>query len=121
MSLASIVCWMVFVFILFSIDPFETNWPGFALFYFSLGLSLAGTFSLAGFLIRFNILKKDLVFKQVAEAFRQSFLVSLLLIAILILLAKGLFTWMNLFLLVLGVFLLEYFWASRQSPRMKSE
>ncbi len=118
MSIATSVCWGTFVFVINMIDPEGTNWLGFVLFYCSLGLSLAGTFSIVGFLVRFKILKKALVFRQVAEAFRQSFLMSLLIMIILMLLEKGLFTWVNLFLLVIGIFLLEYFWVSREKSRI---
>ena len=118
MSLATLVCWGLFIFIIFTINPLETTLLGFVLFYFSLALSLAGTFSILGFLFRFKILKKDLVFRQVTEAFRQSFLMSLLLIIILILLSKNLFTWINLLILVVGLSLLEYFWVSRTKAKI---
>ncbi|MBD3248012.1 hypothetical protein GF382_01825 [Candidatus Falkowbacteria bacterium] len=114
MSIATIMCWGAFAFVINAVDPTETNRIGFLLFYSSLGLALAGSFSIFGFLIRFKILKRALVFRQVAEAFRQSFLMSLMVIAILMLLSRDMLTWLNLFLLAAGISLLEYFWVSRE-------
>ena len=109
MASATIVCWLAFAFIVFSVNPDATNWIGFLLFYFSLFLSLAGTASLVGFVIRFVGLKQELAFRAVKEAFRQSFLFAFLIIAILFLLSKNLFGWLNVLLLVVGLSVLEYF------------
>lgn len=113
MSVASLLCWSVFVFVIRVVNPYATNWLGFFLFYSSFILSVAGTFSILGFLVRFKIMKKSLAFRQVAEAFRQSFLISLLAAVAVFLSAKRLLSWTNIALLVSGVSLLEYFWVSR--------
>lgn len=118
MSFASIICWLVFVFIIYTIKPTATNFLGFFLFYCSLGLSIAGTFSILGFIIRFKLLKRPLAFRQVAEAFRQSFLLAVMTIIVLILSSKQLLSWLNLFLLVAGISLLEYFWVSRSRSKI---
>lgn len=109
MSIMTTITWSVFVYILFIIDPENTNWLGFVLFYATLFVSLVGTASMAGFLVRFLMLKQQLVWEAVKEAFRQSFLFALLLIISLVLLSQDLFTWLNIILLVLGLSALEYF------------
>ncbi len=109
MLAATAVCWIAFAFILFSVNPEATNWIGFLLFYFSLFLTITGTTALAGFLIRFVALKKELVFNSVRDAFRQSFLLAFLIVASLFLLSKNLFSWLNLALLIIGLSVLEYF------------
>jgi len=85
------------------------------LFYFSLFLAVVGTAALIGFVVRFVALKQKLAFYLVKEAFRQSFLFSILVVVSLILLSKGFFTWMNLFFLVVALSLLEFFMLSYKS------
>lgn len=109
MSAATAVCWLSWAYILFTINPETTNLVGFLLFYLSLFLALIGTGAIAGFLIRFIALKRELIFRSVREAFRQSFLFSFLIIAALFFLAHNLFTWLNLVLLVVGLSVLELF------------
>jgi len=103
MIFSTIISWILWVVIVNTVDPFVTNWIGFILFYFSLFLSLLGTSALLGFFIRI-IVKQELVFKIVKDAFRQSFLFSFLIIASLFLLSRDLFSWLK----ILEFFLLSY-------------
>ena len=109
MSAATVICWSAFSFVLWTVNPEITNWLGFVLFYLSLFLALSGTAAIVGFLVRFVGLKHELAFYSVRIAWRQSFLFSGLIIAILLLLSRDLLTWLNLFLLVMGLSILEYF------------
>ena len=119
MLLTTLVCWTAFIFILSTVNPEITNWLGFSLFYLSLFLALSGSAALAGFLVRFVGLRHELAFYSVKTAFRQSFLFSFLIIAVLFLLAYNLFTWVNLFFLVIGLSLLEFFLINYGSRRVK--
>ena len=112
MTIMTILCWAAWIFVLYNVNPEVTNWIGFTLFYVSLFLSLVGTAALIGFALRFIAFKKKLVFRLVKDAFRQSFLFALLLIISLVLLSEDLFTWLNLFFLVAGLSVLEFFWLS---------
>jgi len=105
----TLVCWGVFVGVIFNIDPNTTNWPGFVMFYASLFMALIGTSAIAGFLVRFALFRQELVFRAVSEAFRQSFLFAILILSSLFLLSRHLFTWMNISFLVIGLALLELF------------
>ncbi len=109
MLITTLLCWAAFIFVLWSINPEITNWLGFSLFYLSLFLALVGTGALIGFVIRFVGLKHELVFRSVRDAFRQSFLFSFLITAVLFLLSKNLFSWLNLALLIIGLSVLEFF------------
>jgi len=111
------MCWLVWFFILGTVNPEVTNWIGFLMFYGSLFLALAGTASVVGFVARFVIFKEELVYRLVKEAFRQSFLFSSLIIISLMLLANDLFSWLNVLLLVIGLSALEYFLLSWQKQR----
>jgi hypothetical protein len=107
MSLATVLCWAIFIFIVNLINPESTNYIGFSLFYLSLFLSLIGTSAIIGFLIRFVILRKELVFYAVKIAFRQSFLFSLFLVSLLFLFSQALVSWFNLILLIIIFTILE--------------
>ncbi len=109
MSLATLVCWLSWFYILWIVNPWLTNWAGFLLFYLSLFSALIGTIAIIGFFIRFIGLKHELAFHSVKNAFRQSFLFSFFIIMILFLLSQELFSWLNVFFLVIGLSVLEFF------------
>lgn len=111
------VCWLSWAYVLFTINPEITSWIGFLLFYLSLFLALVGTSAIMGFVVRFVGLKQELIFRSVKEAFRQSFLFSFLIIISLFLLSRDIFTWLNLFFLVIGLSILEFFLLSYGNSR----
>lgn len=119
MTISTLLCWGVWGYVLYTIDPSATNWIGFGLFYATLFLALSGSFAILGFLFRFVVLKRELVFHSVKTAFRQSFLFSFLILAVLFLQAKGLLTWLNLFFLAGALVLLEFFWLSYNQGKAK--
>ena len=112
MSIMTTICWSAFALIIFTVDPTSTNSTGFILFYISLYLSIVGTAAIVGFLVRFVALKQHLAFRLVKDAFRQSFLFAALITFSLWLLPRGLFSWLNLLLLVIALTVLEFFWLS---------
>lgn len=116
MTIMTLACWAVFAYVIWIIDPFETNEIGFALFYATLFLSLLGTASIVGFLIRFVGMKRELAFRLVKDAFRQSFLFSILIVISLYLLTKNLFTWLNLFYLIASLSILEFVLLGYEKP-----
>ncbi|MBN2853963.1 hypothetical protein JXK06_00270 [Patescibacteria group bacterium] len=114
MSVLTVICWGVFVFIAGTINPFSTNWLGFLLFYISLGVALIGTSSILGLAFRFFFAKDEAVFNSVKNSFRQSFLFSLFIIALLILKSANYFSWLNLILLIIIFTILEIFLSSKK-------
>ncbi len=117
MTVLTVVCWGIFLFVASLVDPEATNWLGYTLFYLALFLSLSGTTALVGFIFRFVALKKELAFNLVKVAFRQSFLFSLFIIFLLILKSQHLFNWLNLLLLVIIFAVLELFLISYKKSR----
>ncbi|PIT93770.1 hypothetical protein COU00_02555 [Candidatus Falkowbacteria bacterium CG10_big_fil_rev_8_21_14_0_10_43_11] len=109
MFLATAICWAAWAVVINSINPETTNVIGFLLFYSSLFLAIVGTSAIFGFLIRFILLRKELVFRQVAISFRQSFLFASVIIASLILQSFRMLTWYNVLFLVVAVTVLEFF------------
>ena len=112
MSITTAICWLAWFFVVYTVDPNITSRIGLALFYISLFLAIVGTTAILGFIVRFAALKKELAFRSVKEAFRQSFLFALLVSVSLFLLSQGLFTWLNLILLVVCLSILEFFMLS---------
>ncbi len=108
MTLVVLISWGVWYSVINMIDPDSTNWIGISLFYGSLFLALLGTSSLLGFLVRFVGLNQQLVFRSVNDAFRQSFFLSFFIIAILFLLSREMFSWLNLIFLISALSVLEF-------------
>jgi len=108
----SAICWGIFFFIATLVHPLTTNWLGFLLFYASLFAALSGSIALLGFFLRFIVRKKDLAFNLVRTAFRQSFLLSLFIISLLILKSQNLFNGLNLALLIVIFTIAELFLGS---------
>ena len=109
MLLATAICWAAWTVVINSINPETTNSVGFLLFYASLFLAIVGTSAVFGFLIRFILLRKELIFRQVAIAFRQSFLFAAVIIVSLILQSFKMLTWYNALFLVIALTVLEFF------------
>ena len=121
MSVMTIFCWLVFGYVIWSVNPETTNRIGFVLFYLSLFLALSGAAALIGFFIRFILLRHDLIINSVKIAFRQSFLFSGFIVAVLWLLARGLLTIINLLVLIIGLSVLEFFLLSYGRPSPPSD
>jgi hypothetical protein len=109
MSVMTAFCWLVFGYVIWTVDPETTNNVGFWLFYLSLFLSVSGTAAIIGFLIRFVFLRHELIINKVKVAFRQSFLFAGFIVAVLFLLSRGLLTILNLLILIVGLSVLEFF------------
>lgn len=109
---ATLIWWGAFFWVIFKIDPLEAGFLGFLFFYLSLVFALTGTFSLIGFLVRILVLKNELIFRQVALAFRQSISFALLIVGALFLESKDFLTWWNILFLILALTLLEFVFIS---------
>lgn len=109
MTVLTIVCWVLFSFVVGIVDPFNTNWIGFLLFYLTLFVSLIGTASILGLVLRFYFSKNEPIFNLVKNSFRQSFLIASFLTIALVLKAQGYFSWINIILLVIIFTILEFF------------
>jgi len=109
MSAMTAFCWLVFGYIVFTVDPETTNSTGFFLFYLSLFLSIIGAAAIIGFVARFVIFRHELIINTVKIAFRQSFFFAAFSVAALMLLSRNLLSWLNLSILIIGLSALEFF------------
>ncbi|HLD61141.1 MAG TPA: hypothetical protein VJA27_03370 [Patescibacteria group bacterium] len=105
MSVGTLLCWVAWLFVVWSLDPNETTFLGLSFFYASLFLAIVGTFSVIGFLFRRALIKQDeIIFRHVRRTFRQSVLIAILATVCLLLLSEHLLRWWNaILLLMLGI------------------
>ncbi|KKR49186.1 MAG: hypothetical protein UT86_C0001G0158 [Candidatus Magasanikbacteria bacterium GW2011_GWC2_40_17] len=108
MIIATLLCWAAWFLVVLNVNPFEASFLSLSIFYLSLFLSLAGTISILGFLVRVYFLKnKEPYFKIVARAFRHSLFFALLLTIALFFQSFHLLNWWNLSILVLALLFFE--------------
>lgn len=111
MTIATVLCWGGWLWVLFFVNPYEAGSVELLLFYSSLFLGLVGTLSIVGFIVRFLIIKHEFAYKQVKRAFRQGIMLALLVVISLYLQSQDLLVWWNLILLVFLMGGIEYFFA----------
>lgn len=100
MAAATALSWCVWILTIFYFDPDTVGAVGLLIFYVSLFLSLLGTVSTIGFLIRMRLIQNDeLIFRHIKKTFKQGFILSIFVIGTLILLQNSLLTWWNFVLL----------------------
>jgi len=110
--ICTVFCWATWFCVIFYTNPYHSNWLGFGFFYLSLFVSLVGTFSIFGFLIRWVFKRQDIIYKQINVSSRQAIIFSLLIIISLIMQSQRLMTWWNFLILLALVSLLEIFFIS---------
>ncbi len=110
-------CWLTWFFVIRYTNPETTGWLGFAFFYLSLFVSLVGTFSIFGFLVRTMFKREEVIYKKIDVSSRQSIILSLLIIISLILQSQRLMTWWNFVILVAAISLVEIFFISYRKFR----
>jgi len=107
MFLATLLCWLALASVMFYINPSEAGIVGFLLFYISLFLSLIGTFSLVGFILRVWLTTVP-IFRQVIISFRQGVLFSILVTAVLVIQSQNVLTWWITLLVMLLLGFVEF-------------
>lgn len=109
MGLATLVCWLSWLTVIYYIDPIISGTVGFLCFFASLFFSLLGTSSLLGLILRLTIKRRELPYKHIGISLRQSLWFAVLITLSLALLGEKLFTWWSVGLLIIGLVILETF------------
>ncbi len=112
MLLATAICWLSWLTVVWQIDPTETAILGPGLFYLSLFFSLIGTLFLISFTWRKMFCKYAMDYKIVSTSFRQSIFFSLIVVGILYLQSQNLLNWWSVSLVVIVITLIEGFFLS---------
>jgi hypothetical protein len=114
MSLSTLLCCGAWWLVVSMVDPATAGPIGFAIFYLALFFALAGIFALVGFVVRYLFKKDEFAFRQVKVAFRQAIMLALLLVASLMLQARGLLAWWNWLILIVLLTVLEFFFINQK-------
>lgn len=117
MVMATILCWAAFAFVLFFINPKTAGTTGLLFFYLSLFLGLLGVFSILGFLSRYFLGRRIVVYHQVKVAFRQGAMLALLLTGSLFLQGQRLLVWWNTLLFIFLLSVIEYFFLTAEERK----
>jgi hypothetical protein len=117
MALSTALCWLGVFSIVNIVDPLEGGALGLLLFYAALSLALIGTFSVLAMLFRALLRRHEAATRHVAVSFRQSLLLTVLVVGALILQSRTILTWWNLLLFAGTLIILEFFLISFRSGR----
>lgn len=90
---ASLASWFIWTLIVMWLDPTQAGWIGFALFFLSLFLAVAGTTALGGYIMRRLLMPGQLPAYSVRSALRQGVLLGLFLDVLLALQLFRLVRW----------------------------
>lgn len=114
MTLASLAAWSAWVVVLNAIDPTQSGWLGFFLFYVTFAIALFGTLSLLGIAVRLWKKQAALPARITLKAFRQALLFTALFVVSLLLFSQGWFRWWTMLLVLCIVGFIELAFASTQ-------
>lgn len=118
MSIATIVAWLGWLFVIFTIDPHEAGALSLVLFYLTLFVAMIGTLSVIGVAYRTRSAHRDhLLIREVKISFRHAIILSIAATTSLILAAQGLLTWWNFIALFVAVGVVEYLFLLMQESR----
>ncbi len=111
--IVTLVCWGLFAFILFGVDP-EGGKLGVIAFYAALGFAVMGTYALLGYVIRSRLSRGEELYANLGVSLRQGLLLTIGFIGVLLLQSIRLLNWWDGCLLVGFLVLLEFFFLSRK-------
>lgn len=110
MLLATILCWVSWIFVIINIDPFGANALSFSFFYGSLFFSLVGTLSIVFFGF-YSLFSKDTepMYKHVQNSFKDGVVISVVLTFMLYLHGRELLNQINTIMLLAALVSLLFF------------
>jgi hypothetical protein len=103
-----------FVLILFNINPFTADLFTLSIFYISLFIFLTGIFTLLLFYLRIKLSNNEIFFANFNPSLRQSILISLSIVIILILKTLNVLSWWDGLLFVFSILLIEMYFQNKQ-------
>ena len=114
MFITTLISWLAWGIIIFSLNPFEADFLGLTFFYSTLFLSLVGTISMLGNIVRKRFVKDDILFRQVIISFRQAVLFAVLIVMSLILQSNEILSWWSILFLIGALTVIELFAISKK-------
>jgi len=114
MTFATLAAWSAWIVVVNAIDPTQSGWLGFLLFYSTFSIALFGSLSMLGIAVRFWAKQEVLPVRITLKAFRQALLLTTLFVVSLILFSQGWFRWWTMILVLLIVGLVELTFVSSE-------
>lgn len=115
--IATLLAWGVWGLTITQVDPNAAGWLGTIMFSCSLFAAVSGSATVIGLYAR---RRAEDHARAVRIAIRQGALTALAVVTGILLASQGLFTWLNMFFLIIALTLLELFCISLQSRRQAS-
>lgn len=118
MTVATMLCWVSWLFVIINIDPFQGGLVEFLFFYITLFFSLLGTNSLLIFTV-YRIFTRALpLFRYVQKSFRESLIISVFIVFILFLQGmRWLTVWNFGMLLMLSILVVSFLFSVQRHQR----
>jgi hypothetical protein len=91
-GLGTLLSWFAWAVVLVMMNPDESGWFGFVMFYVSFGIAIAGTLTLILSIIRIYVMRRNVVEREVRVSFRHAIMFACIVIASLALTASGHFS-----------------------------
>lgn len=114
MRIVTLLSFFALAAIIVLVDPQNSAWVGLVLFYLAAFFSLGGMFNLILLFIRRKFLGEKLATESVGLSFRQGIFLAVMALGILALQSFRVLVWWDALLVVVGVFLAELFFLSRE-------
>lgn len=109
LTVGTAAAWLVFWYVVNSLDPEQAGVTGFVAFYLSLFIALTGTLSVMGIVFRVQLRRRhETAFREVRIAFRHGILLGAFGVISLALSAAGWLAWWNFLALLIAVGVIEY-------------
>lgn len=109
MTVATLLSWGAWVFVMFNTNPDEASALGFVLFYVTLLMGLVGLFTVLGTVYRVYVVKRsEALFRDIRISFRHALFMALIAIGAIILSARNAFRWWTVPVLIVSVCVVEY-------------
>ena len=109
--------WFGWVSILRKINPMSSGLFGGIFFYSTLSLALVGSLAIIGLVFRVMFRKREAITRHVSTSFRQSLLLSSLVIGSLMLHSRSVLNWSTLLMFIGVLTITEFFLISYKSTR----
>ena len=103
-----------FILILFNVDPYSADILSQSAFFVSLFAFIFGILTLVSFYVRVKISNNEVFFANFAPSVRQSVLVALVFVGLLVLKTLQVLTWWDGAMFALAILLLELYFQNKQ-------
>lgn len=104
MGLATVLCWLAWIFVLINVDPFFASAGSFAFFYATLFATLFGSFSVLFCTVYYFFSDPDVpMYRYVKQSFLFAAVFSIIIVAVLFLKANRLLTMWTVSFLILAL------------------